>query len=201
MSTQTNINPDQDDQHTIATYLSDLLALEQHTAAPVDAQTKSEDHNDYPEAASIFRKIKTITDAHVAALQAQLTAAGGHPASGVKSAWSQLLGSGAAALNTARKTKVSKSLRDDYTALGLTSISYTMFHTTALALGDSASAAMAKRHLDDITPIIVEISKTIPLVVLGELQADGQNVQITAAQLTQQASADSWSADHTGSAS
>ena len=202
MSTQTNIDTDQgDDQHTIATYLSDLLALERHMAAPIEQQTKSEDHQQYPEAARIFEKIKTITDNHIAALEAQLNTVGGHPASGIKSARSQLLGGGAAALNSARKTKVSKSLRDDYTALGLSSISYTMFHATALALGDTASANLAKRHLDDITPVIVEISRVIPFVVLGELQADGQSVQITAAQLTQAASADSWSGSHTGSAS
>jgi ferritin-like metal-binding protein YciE len=200
MSTTTNIDTatQGDEKHTIATYLSDLLALERHMAAPVESQVTSDDHQQYPAAAAIFQKIKTITDAHIAALDAQLNAVGGHPASGIKSAWSQLLGGGAATLNAARKPKVSKSLRDDYTALGLSSISYTMFHATALGLGDTASAQLAKRHLDDITPIIVAISEVIPGVVLGELAADGENVQVTAAQLTQQATKDSWSNSNTG---
>lgn len=201
MSTQTNIDStDQgDEKHTIATYLSDLLALEKHMAAPITTQVNSDAHQDYPEAAHIFQQIKTATDSHIAALEARLEAVGGHPASGIKSAWSQLMGGGAAAINTARKTKVSKSLRDDYTALGLSSISYTMFHATALGLGDSASAQLAKRHLDDITPLIVAISEIIPVVVLAELKADGENVQISAAQLTQQASKDSWSSSNTAS--
>ena len=200
MSTPTNVDSANqgDEKHTIATYLSDLLALERHTAAPVDTQVNSDDHKEYPEAAKIFAQIKSITSAHITALEAQLNASGGHPASGIKSAWSQLLGGGAAALNTARKSKVSKSLRDDYTALALESISYTMFHATAMGLGDTSSAALAKRHLDDITPIVVAISKAIPGVVLGELRADGENVQITAAQVTQQASQDAWSGSNTG---
>lgn len=201
MSTQTNIDStDQgDDKHTIATYLSDLLALEKHILAPVQTQVKSEAHQEYPEAANIIQQIKTVTDSHIAALEARLEAVGGHPASGIKSAWSQLIGGGAAAINTARKTKVSKSLRDDYTALGLSSISYTMFHATALGLGDATSAQLAKRHLDDVTPLIVAISEAIPAIVLAELKEDGENVQVSAAELTQQASKDSWSASNTAS--
>ncbi len=200
MSTQTNIDSSSqgDEKHTIATYLSDLLALERHMAAPITTQTKSGEHQEYPEAAQIFARLKMLTDDHIARLEAQLKAVGGHPASGIKSAWSQLIGGGAAAINTARKTKVSKSLRDDYTALGLSSISYTMFHATALGLGDAASAALAKRHLDDITPIIVQISQIIPGVVLGELKEDGENVQVTAAQISAQVTGESWSNSKTG---
>ncbi len=201
MSTQTNIDSSSqgDERHAVATYLSDLLALERHMAAPVEAQLNSDDHNAYPEAAQIIARLKTVTDTHIAALEAQLAAVGGHPASGFKSAWSQLLGGGAAALDNVRKTKVSKSLRDDYTALALSSISYTMFHATALGLGDTASASLAKRHLDDITPIIVSISRVIPSVVLGELKADGENVQISAADASAQITGESWSSGNTGS--
>ncbi len=200
MSTQTNIdssNQGDDERHAIATYLSDLLALERHMAAPIDTQTKSADHQAYPEAQRIFTTIKTLTDTHIAALEAQLNAVGGHQGSGIKSAWSQLMGGGASAINTVRKSKVSKSLRDDYTALGLAAISYTMFHATALGLGDSASAQLAKRHLDDITPIIVQISQVIPSVVLQELKEDGENVQISAAQISAQVTGESWSGGNT----
>jgi ferritin-like metal-binding protein YciE len=182
-----------DDRHTVATYLSDMLALEQHINAPIESQLKSADHNANPDAIRIIRMIKSIGDSHIAALEAQLKAAGGSATHGVKSAWSQLLGGGAAALNNVRKTKVSKSLRDDYTALGLAAISYTMLHATATGLGDASTAALAKRHLDDITPIIVEISATIPAVVLQELQDDGENVSVGAASRTQAASGEAWS--------
>ena len=68
-----------------------------------------------------------------------------------------------------------------------------MLHATAAGLGDGSTAALAKRHLDDFAPIIVEISKTIPAVVLQELSDDGEKVAITAAQLTEDASNEAWS--------
>jgi len=181
-----------DDRHVIATYLSDMLALERHIAAPIDSQLNSEDHQEYADAIALIGRIKAITENHITALDARLTDIGGSAGSGVKSAWSQLLGSGAAALNQVRKTKVSKSLRDDYTALGLAAISYTMLHATALGLGDEGTAALAKRHLDDITPVIIAISRQIPGVVLGELRDDGENVQVTAAAIAAAQTQDSW---------
>jgi ferritin-like metal-binding protein YciE len=181
-----------DERHTVATYLSDMLALEKHIKAPIDSQIASADHQKSG-ASVIIEKIQTVSTAHIAALEAALAAAGGSPAAGLKSAWAQLIGGGAAAVNNVRSTKVSKSLRDDYTALGLAAISYTMLHATAAGLGDTTTAALAKKHLDDITPIIVEISTAIPGVVLEELKADGENVSITAAQLTQEMSKGAWS--------
>jgi ferritin-like metal-binding protein YciE len=194
MSTTTNdLDNTGDERHTVATYLSDMLALEQHINAPIASQLNSKDHQQNPEAVRIIQTIKSVGENHIAALEAQLKAAGGSAGHPVKSAWSQLLGGGAAALNQVRKTKISKSLRDDYTALGLAAISYTMLHATAAGLGDASTAALAKRHLDDITPIIVDISRTIPAVVLQELAEDGENVAISAAQLTEQVSSESWS--------
>lgn len=199
MSTTEKIS--NDERHTVATYLSDMLALEQHIAAPVESQLGSAEHQSYPEAARIIQTIKSVTTSHVAALDAQLKALGGAPGHGIKSAWAQFLGGGAAALNNARKTKVSKSLRDDYTALGLATISYTMLHATAAGLGDGSTAALAKRHLDDLTPIVVSISKAIPGIVLQELADDGENVAITAAEATKQVSGDAWSGENTKSGS
>ncbi|MBD5635681.1 MAG: hypothetical protein IAI49_14510, partial [Candidatus Eremiobacteraeota bacterium] len=172
-----------------------------HINAPIESQLNSKDHNQNPDAVRIIGTIKSVGETHIAALEAQLKAAGGSAGHGVKSAWSQLLGGGAAALNQVRKTKVSKSLRDDYTALALAAVSYQMLHATAAGLGDSATAALAKRHLDDITPIIVDISTAIPAIVLQELQDDGENVSVTAAQLTQQASSDAWSGKNVGTSS
>jgi ferritin-like metal-binding protein YciE len=189
----TSEHDDHDERHTVATYLSDMLALEQHIGAPIESQLGSSDHKENAEAMRIVQTIRSVSTSHITALEAQLKAAGGSGAHPIKSAWAQLLGGSAAALNNVRKTKVSKSLRDDYTALSLAAISYTMLHATAAGLGDGSTAALAKRHLEDITPIIVEISKTIPAVVLQELADDGENVSITAAQLTEDATGEAWS--------
>jgi ferritin-like metal-binding protein YciE len=188
-----NEKNDHDERHTVATYLSDMLALERHISAPIESQFNSSDHQENADAMRIIQSIRSVSTSHISALEEQLKAAGGSNAHAAKSAWAQILGSSAAALNNVRKTKVSKSLRDDYTALSLAAISYTMLHATAAGLGDGSTAALAKSHLEEITPIIVEISKTIPAVVLRELADDGENVSITAAQLTEDATGEAWS--------
>ena len=173
-----------------------MLALERHINAPIESQHQSADHQKSA-ALPIIAEIKALGTSHIAALENHLKVIGDSPAGGVKSAWAELIGGAAAALNQLRSTKVSKSLRDDYTALGLAAISYTMLHATAVGLGDAATAALAKKHLDDYTPIIVDISTAIPAVVLQELADDGESVQVTAAQLTQQVTKEAWSADNT----
>lgn len=191
-TTSNTATPEIDDRHTIATYLSDMLALERHIARPIDSQLASKDHQEYTEATQLVQRIKTGTDSHIAALEARLEAVGGSANSPVKSAWSALLGGGAAAINQVRKTKVSKSLRDDYTALGLSTISYTMLHATAEGLGDTTTAALAKRALDEYAPIVIAISKAMPGIVLQELREDGENVNVSAASLSENETSKSW---------
>jgi ferritin-like metal-binding protein YciE len=190
-----------DSRSTIATYVSDMLALERHIAAPIEAQISSDEHREHDEARTIFARIKAVTEGHISALEDRLHEVGGDGASAVKSAWSELLGAAAGAINQARGTKVSKSLRDDYAALSLSAISYTMLNAAALGLGDETTAALAKRHLDHLTPIIVDISRTIPLVVLEELRDDGAPVALSAAEYAQRQTATSWSGETTASRS
>jgi hypothetical protein len=182
----------EDERHSIATYLGDMLALERHMRPPLDRQVNDDDTAKFTGALPIATKLRSLVDAHEAALDARLKDLGGDAAAGVKSAWSGLLGAGAAAVNGTRSTKVSKALRDDHTALALATISYTMLHTTALGLGDATTAALAKRHLDDYTPIVIEISRAIPGVVLEELRNDGENVRISAADIARENEQQSW---------
>ena len=61
-------------------------------------------------------------------------------------------------------------LRDDYTALSLAAISHTMLHTTGLALQNQPIADLAQRYLNDITPLIIDISQVVPGVVVKDLE-------------------------------
>ena len=193
-NTPTTIHGDSndDERHAIQTYLSDMLALEQHIVKPLEQQEKLDDTGRYAEASQIVTKLRGIAESHIAALEKALDAEGGHAAAPLKSAWSQLLGVGAAAIGAARKTNVSKNLRDDYAALALASISYTMLHATALGLNDQASAQLAKTNLDDYAPIVIEIGKVMPRVVLQELRDEGREVRITEAELAEQNTSAAW---------
>ncbi len=180
------------DVHALQTYVSDLLALTKHIEAPIDRQLELEETPNYGEALAIVNEIKSVMATQEAALETQLQALGGHAAAGIKSAWSSFLGAGAATINSVRKTKISKSLRDDSTALSLASISYTMLHATASGLGAEDVAKMAERHLAQIAPIVVRISKAMPAVVLQELRDDGENVRVSAAEISAQTTHAAW---------
>ncbi len=180
------------EKHSLQAYVSDLLALEQHIGKPLDGQLASDATKQYAQALTVVQSIKTQNDAHQAALKQCLDNLGGHPASPVKSAWSSLLGGAAAAIGAARKTKVTKWLRDDYTALNLAAMSYTLLHATAVGLGDAATAAVAKQGLTDYARSVMQINQCIPDVVLGELTEDGETVQTGAAETIRRQTNEVW---------
>jgi ferritin-like metal-binding protein YciE len=182
----------ENERHSIQTYVSDMLALERHIGQPLERQANLDSTARYASSLALITQLTAINSAHVSALEQALQQVGGHPASGVKSAWAGLLGAGAAAIDSIRKTKVSKALRDDYTALNLASISYTMLYTTAVGLGNAAIAGLAQRHLADYARMVVQINQVIPDVVLNELQDDGENVQPSAAETIRQQLNEIW---------
>jgi ferritin-like metal-binding protein YciE len=174
--------PTGDQKHTLATYVSDMLALERHISQPVEHQQHASETANYATASSLINRIASISKSHITALEARLEELGGNANHPLKAAWASLLGAGASAVGGSRKTKVSKYLRDDHTALSLASIGYTMLYTTAVGLGDTTTAALAKAHLGDIAPLIIEISDGVPTVVLQELRDDGETVRPDAAE-------------------
>lgn len=180
------------ERHSIQTYVSDMLALERHIAQPLKRQRDMSDVDRYPQAKTVVAQLQTMNDSHVAALEECLKTLGGHPASPVKSAWSAMLGVGAAAIDSVRKTKVSKALRDDYTALNLAAVSYTMLHATCVGLGDAATAGLAKRHLADYARLVMQVNQIIPDIVLAELRDDGETVSTTAAATIRQETNEIW---------
>jgi ferritin-like metal-binding protein YciE len=176
---------------TLQQYVSDMLAVEKHIHDAVKRQRDSEKASKFPEAHSIFSRIEAQLDEHIEHLEQHLEMLGGNGASPIKEAVSAVTGAVAGVYDQVRDEKVSKMLRDDYTALSLASISYTMLHTTGLGLTDHQTADIALRHLKHWTPIVVDISEAIPLVVAQELAEDipgvSANVGREAVENTQEA--------------
>lgn len=177
---------------TINTYISDMLALEQHIATPLQGQVDDSDVQAQPIALRVIQEALDTVQRHISTLQTRLDAVGGHNGSPVKNAVSTAFGTAASAINKVRKTEVLKNLRDDYTALSLSSAGYTMLHTTALGLGDAQTAALAKEHLADVAAAIMKISRALPTVVLAELQQEGVNVTPDVAQTAERDAEAAW---------
>ncbi|MDQ2663545.1 MAG: hypothetical protein M3Y18_05860 [Candidatus Eremiobacteraeota bacterium] len=178
--------------HSLATYVSDMLAVERHIRAPFDTQAKDEDFKKYARARELVSRLSSLSDQHVQSLKTCLDGLGGHEASPIKSAVLNFEGLVASAIDKVRKTKVSKALRDDYTALSLCCISYELLLATANGMNDTQVAALAERHLTEYSSIIMDISDCVPDVVLGELRDTGVSVDESAGAASARAVESAW---------
>lgn len=154
---------------TLQQYVGDMLALERHIHDAVRRQRDDEKVQKQSEAHTIISRVEAQLDEHIEHLEQHLESLGGSPTSVVKEAVTAVTGAVAGLYDQVRDEKVSKMLRDDYAALSLAAVSYTMLHTTGLALTDQETADIALKHLKHWTPIVVDISEAIPLVVANEL--------------------------------
>lgn len=181
---------------TIQQYVSDMLGVEQHIHQAIERQSSSDALSDFPEAAQIIRRAGDTLDNHVNALDSYLKEIGGDMAAPVKEAVMAALGVIAGFIDNVRTEKVSKMLRDDYTAFSLAAISYHMLHTTAVAFGDHTTAHLALRHLKDWTRLITDISHVIHPTVARDLENDGFTVASNAAKQSEEATQEAWSPSH-----
>ncbi|MBC5816313.1 MAG: DUF892 family protein [Candidatus Eremiobacteraeota bacterium] len=181
-----------DDQHSITTYLSDMLALERHILIPFQTQLKDDDFSEYSDTRTLLTNLGNVTQRHIEALDKLLKNLGGHEASPIKSTVSAIEGFFAGAIDMMRKTKVSKALRDDYTALSLCCAGYTMLNATANAMGSTEVAELANRHLRDYAQMVMAIAEALPAVVVQELQDIGLSVETGTIEQSVQATQAAW---------
>jgi ferritin-like metal-binding protein YciE len=163
---------------TIADWVGDIVALESHVEEALDHQLEITSTN-----ASLKSTIQTFHDTvkaskdRAVAYQEQY---GSTPASGVLKTGAELLGKAAGLIDKLRKDTIAKALRDDYTAFNHVAIAYTMLHTTAMALGDSATEAFAEQGLRTYAGMVQEINSVMPQAVVEDLKDNGDVPSIDA---------------------
>lgn len=178
---------------TLQKYVSDMIAVEDHIATAVNRQAEHEDvYKHHPQASQIIHSIAQMTEQHANHLKQHLDALGGDSAKGLKEVASAALGAVAGMYDKVRNETVSKMLRDDYTALNLAAVSYTMLHTTGLALQDQRTADIALQHLKHYTNIIMQINQIIPNVVVNDLRDDVPMINDASVQQAMQNTQDAW---------
>lgn len=164
-------------QETLQKYVGDMLSVERHIHEAFKRQKDDSDFESFPEAHQFVTKVDGILKNHINKLESHLDSLGGSSSAPVKEAVASALGVAAGIIDKVRKNdKISADLRDDYTALNLAAVSYTMLHTTGLALKDQKTADLARDHLMNLTPMITRINEMIPNVVARELQNEGATV-------------------------
>jgi len=161
-------------QAAIASYVTDMLALEEHIQKALTGQI--EDAKDDTMLQDSLRATERMCEAHIATLSAladRREIAGQGLATSVKKAAASVMGLGAAAIDMVRTQSVPKNLRDDYTALSLACIGYVMLHTVGKSLSDEEVARIAQQHLEDHATCVMTFHNIIPVAVVQQLQADG----------------------------
>jgi ferritin-like metal-binding protein YciE len=181
---------DDKSKKTLADYLGDMVAVESHIEEALDRQLKQVKDDEIALAAvrDFHGLVKRQRDA-VSALSDEYGGTVGNP---IKEAGSALLGKAAGVIDLVRTEGNSKSLRDDYTAFNLAAVSYTMLHTTAVALGDSPVADLAQTHLRGYAQAVQRINHILPDIVVAELAKDDHKVVAAAADQTRTVADQVW---------
>lgn len=163
----------QDTREVIASYVTDMLALEEHMQKAFAGQLADLKGGPY---ASVLRELAATSEAHAQALRslAERREQGGQGiAEVVKKAASSVLGMGAAAIDFVRTEKTPKNLRDDYAAVSLATVGYLMLETTATTLNDSETATLAHSHLRDYAQATMALFHVVPDSVVEFLAEEG----------------------------
>jgi ferritin-like metal-binding protein YciE len=164
-------------------YLGDMHALETHIQTAIDKQVKLAENN--AEAKQKFAEMSGTLKGHLAALEARPQAVGGSATHPVKEAGAAALGVAAGIIDKVRAEEVSKDLRDDYTAINHSVISYVMLNATALALGDQETASLAERNLRDNANFVIWINNHMPKFVIDDLKDSGASIDQGAVEASQ----------------
>jgi hypothetical protein len=72
-----------------------------------------------------------------------------------------------------RPEGLSKAMRDNYVLFNTAAIAYTTLHTSAMALGDSATESFAATGLRTYARLVQDVNSVVPEIVVDELRKDG----------------------------
>jgi ferritin-like metal-binding protein YciE len=187
-----------DNREALRPYLADMAAVEKHILEAVERQRNDDDVKQFPDALQIVGRIESTLKNHVQSLESHLEGySGGGAAGAVKEAVTGVLGAIAGVYDKIRKDAASRALRDDYTALSLASVSNGMLHATALGLSQGTVAELAKRHLEEINALIMDLALILPRVVLKELSFEGYPIETGVAEKAVQNVRESWNRNAT----
>ena len=154
-------------------HVNDMLAVETELHAAFRRQKGDAGIKRNAAAHQFVSRTEDTIDDHLAALKRCAERLGGE--SVLKKAVGGVMGAAAGLYGKVRSDdKVSRVLRDDHAALSFASVCYEMLHTTALAMRDSATADLALSHLKHFTPLIVDLSRMLPEVLVEELSDEGK---------------------------
>jgi len=160
-------------EETVRNYLGDLISVLDHVSEAVAKQASNDEVRRIAQAGRVIDNLNSVLIRQRADLEAHVKAMGGTSGGGVlKDVLGTVTGALAGLYGKMRGETAARMLRDDYTALSFVTVCSTMLHTTALALNDSATAALTLSHIQEYPPLIMALSELVPHAVVADLAAD-----------------------------
>jgi len=160
-------------EETVRSYLGDLISVLDHVSEAVAKQASNDEVRRIAQAGRVIDNLNSVLIRQRADLEAHVKAMGGTSGGGVlKDVLGTVTGALAGLYGKMRGETAARMLRDDYTALSFVTVCSTMLHTTALALNDSATAALTLSHIQEYPPLIMALSELVPHAVVADLAAD-----------------------------
>jgi len=172
-------------------YINDMIGVETHILEALTRQHNDDDMKKYGEAHALVGRAKSTLESHIEALRQHVQ----EDESFLKKAVTAVTGTLAGLYDSVRGETASRNLRDDYTALSLSSASYSMLMTTALCSEKEDVAATCERHLRDNAKLLMDLSGSICTVVGRELADDGQVPNASGAHEAVRRVHEAWSSD------
>lgn len=177
-----------------AKHISEIIGSQKYLLEVVKAQLDSDHIKRYEGTNPLLRSIQQTLESHLHQLDRWLDQIDeSKTSSQVRQNLSGTAGKIAAFFESMRSETASRMLRDTYAALSLVTISYTILHAGALATHDGRTAELALEHLNDLTPLVVELSKVIPRVVVNETADDDQRADRSVANRAMEQTHQAWS--------
>lgn len=163
-------------------FLHQQIAVEEGLYAEIQAQLASEAGTLFLDARNLLTQASEILRTHFLALNSMLDGIEGSVVSPPRDA---IIMNGAGTVDSTEyreeRRGMSELLREDYVALNRITMSNTLLHTTALALGSNEVAQLALTHIQNLVPIVVRLGELAPEVAVRELSAVPDHVRLSAA--------------------
>lgn len=169
----------------ITKHIADITALEQHILEAVQRQRDDESVKADVNVNRVVMEIERVLTSHLAALKTLAESYDGEGESLVKKAVAGAAGIAAGLYDKLRESELTRNLRDDYTALSLATMGYTAMHSFGLGIGEPRIADLAGRHLGELTPLLIELSKLIPMTTITDLAKEHPDLGIDTSKISE----------------
>jgi hypothetical protein len=168
---------------TLTTAIADMHATIHQGLQALERQSDLLKNEPFPQALAAVLEFEGTLRTHLNMLDARLKALGGRSSPPFKGAVSSLTGFFAGLIDALRAERPTKALCDDYTFLSQVAIGYLTLYTTATALSDRDTAAVAEHGYRDAARMIMQIDRILPTVVIQDLRQQGLRVADVAGEI------------------